>query len=142
MKHKISSGVFRLSLLLASGTTLRAEDDHCLDTAWKVAMQDNEGLLTAAQSANLNRLAFESAVARLCDGFKLDEAKYAAGVSELVKGGDKLTEDEQMQRLTAIMYVLGPANGLFLTEGVTKKDDFCASAAEQKSDKDNQHNWQ
>jgi hypothetical protein len=142
MKRKISLGVVTLSLFLASGSTLRAEDDHRLDAAWKAAMQDNEGLLTPAQTASLNTLAFESAVARLCDGFKLDEAKFAASVSELVKGGEKLNEEEEVQRLSAIMYGLGTANGLFMAEGATKKDDFCASAAEQKADTENKHNWQ
>lgn len=131
-----------LALFLATGTASRADDDNRLDGAWKAAMEDNEGLLTADQTAKVHVLAFESAVARLCDGFKLDEKKYSAGISQIATGGDKLTEEEQVQRLSAIMYVLGTANGIFLAEGASKKDEFCAQAVEQKAEKDSKHNWQ
>ncbi|MBL8791931.1 MAG: hypothetical protein JNM45_15680 [Rhizobiales bacterium] len=142
MNSKLVVGVAALSLLLAASTAARADDDHRLDEAWKAAMEDNEGLLTPEQMSGLNVLAYESAAARLCDGIKLDEKKYAASVTEVAKGGDALTEDEQMQRLAAIMYKLGTANGLFLAEGSAKKDAFCTEAMAQKADKDSKHNWE
>ncbi len=129
-------------LLLVSGPAHSADDDHRLDDAWKAAVEDHEGILKPPQVSGLNVLAYESAVARLCEGFTLDEKKYAAGVSQLVTGGDKLSEEEQLQRLTAVMFNLGTAHGLFLAEGALKKDAFCAEAAEQKADKDHSHSWQ
>ena len=122
----------------------RAEDDdHRLDDAWKAASEENEGILTAKQSAALNVLAYESAVARLCDGFKINEAKYSAGISGLVAEKDsKLSEEEQMQRLSSVLFALGTSHGIFLAEGAAKKSDFCAKATEAKADTEHSHNWE
>lgn len=138
----MTMGLAALALLAVSGVAQGADDDHRLDDAWKAAVEDNEGVLSPAQVSGLNVLAYESAVARLCDGFKLDEKKFATSVAAVVTGGNTLSEEEQVQRLTAVMFQLGTANGLFLAEGAMKKDTFCAQAAEEKADKDHPHNWQ
>lgn len=142
MTYKLKLGLAALSLLLVSGSALRAEDDNRLDDAWKAAMEDPEGVLTPAQVSGLNILAYESAAARVCDDIKLDEVKFAKAVTELVRGGEKLTDEEQVHRLSAVLFRLGTANGLFIAEGSMKKDAFCAEAAEQKADKEHKHNWQ
>jgi hypothetical protein len=142
MNTKFVIGAAALSVMLAFTSAARAEDDSRLDDAWKAAMEDHEGILTPEQMSNVNILAYESAAARLCDGITLDEKKYAESVSAVAKGGDALSEEEQVQRLVAVMYKLGTSNGLFLAEGAMKKDVFCAEAMEHKADKDNKHNWQ
>ncbi len=142
MNAKFVFGAAALSVLFAFTSTVRAEDDNRLDDAWKAALEDNEGLLTPDQSGKLNVLAYESAAARLCDGINLDEKKYSASVTEVAKGGDKLTEEEQVQRLVAVFYKLGTANGLFLAEGALKKDSFCSEAMALKADKSHQNNWE
>ncbi len=138
---KLILGIAAISLL-AGSAALAADDDHRLDAAWKAAVEDNEGMLTPAQVAGLNILAFESAAARLCEGFKLDEKKYATSVAQVITGGEKLSEEDQVQRLSAVMFRLGTANGLFLSEGALNAESFCAQAAQEKADKDNPHNWQ
>lgn len=142
MKTKLVFGAAALSLMLAFTSTARAEDDNRLDDAWKAAMEDSEGILTPEQTSTVNLLAYEFAAARLCDGITLDDKKYGASVSAVAKGGDTLTEEEQVQRLAVVMYKLGTANGLFLAEGAMKKDAFCAEAMQNKADKANTHNWQ
>ena len=132
-------------VLLGLGLTTPAyaEDDNRIDDAWKAAMAESEGILSPQQSAALNVLAYESAVARLCDGFKIDESKYSNGISLLVAAKDtKLSEDEQLQRLTSVLFTLGTSHGIFLAEGAAKKDEFCAKAVDAKADKEHTHNWE
>jgi hypothetical protein len=142
MVVNLKSGIVGCALLVLSAQAIQAADDLRLDDAWKAAMQDSEGVLSPSQLSSLNVLAYESAVARICDGFKLEEKGFSAAVSQLATTGDKLTDDEEVQRLSAVMYMLGTASGLFIAEGTAKKDEFCAAAAELKADKDHKHNWQ
>lgn len=141
MKTMFAFGAAALSALLLVSTAAKA-DDARLDDAWKAAMEDNEGILTPAQLAGLNVLAYESAAARLCSELTLDEKKFGASVTAVAKGGEKLTEEEQVQRLAAVMYMLGTAHGLFLAEGSMKKEAFCAEAVKQKADPEYKSNWQ
>jgi hypothetical protein len=142
MRNRFLFGIAAISFLTLTGLALAADDDHRLDAAWKAANEDHEGLLDPAQVAGINSLAFESAVARLCEGFMLDDKKYAASVSKFVTGGATLSEEEELQHLSAVMFTLGTAHGLFLAEGATKREEFCASATEQKADNEAVHNWQ
>lgn len=143
MKLQYRYLVAPLLVVTALAQPVRADDDHRIDDAWKAAVAESEGILTPVQTAALNTLAYESAVARLCDGFKLDEAKYGTSVGKLVAEKDsKLTEEEQMQRLSSVLFSLGTAHGIFLAEGAAKKDDFCAKAAEVKADKEHSHSWE
>ena len=60
----------------------QAEDDNRLDEAWKDAVGDDENILTAKQFAMLNNLAFQAAVTKVCDGFELDQAKFAKAITD------------------------------------------------------------
>jgi hypothetical protein len=121
----------------------QATDDNRLDDAWKAALEDQEGVLTPQQTASLNNIAYEAAVARVCDGFELDRAKYAKAVNDIVvPGSDKRSDQENLERQSSILVSLGTAYGLFLAEGTAKKDDFCANATELKTDKQSANLWE
>lgn len=140
MKAKLAAAILIAATL---GSTARAEDDHRLDEAWKAAMEEVEGVLTPPQHAALNALAYESAVARLCDGFKLNIDAYAAGVNAIITAGPEGLSDEQhVERQASILVSLGTSHGLFLAEGAAQKDAFCAGAAEAKADPESQHSWE
>lgn len=129
--------------LLASATAFAQADDNRLDEAWKDAFEDLEGVLTPQQLAVLNTLAYQAAVARVCDGFKLDQAKYAKGVNDIVlSNDDKLDDEQKLARHTNIILTLGTTYGLFLAEGNAKKDSFCTGAAGAKKDAQFTNVWE
>ena len=121
----------------------QSQDDDRLDEAWKDAMEETEGVLTPKQYAALNGLAYQAAVTRVCEGYELADQKYAKAVDELVATGiDNLTDEEVIERQSAILIALGTSYGLFLAEGNANKDDFCASAKEFKETDQSAHLWQ
>ena len=48
----------------------------------RISVVDQEPILTEAQFAKLNNLAFQAAVTKICDGYDLDQTKFAEGVSD------------------------------------------------------------
>src|SRR3954463_639804 len=117
-------------------------DDNRLDDAWKAALEDEEGVIGRAQYADLNNIAYQAAVARVCDGFEIDRNKYGKAVNDIiVPGMDKRSDEENLERQTSILISLGTAYGLFLAEGTIHKEDFCANATEFKSDKESTNLW-
>ena len=57
-------------------------DDLRMDEAWADLVVDQEPILTDVQFAKLNNLAFQAAVTKICDGYQLDQMKFAEGVSD------------------------------------------------------------
>ncbi|WP_421694120.1 hypothetical protein [Aestuariivirga sp.] len=120
---------------LALSATPALADDFRIDDAWKAALQDNEGILDEKQQAVINGIAFSAAAALLCDGIDIDGEKVAKATTAVLAGGPAdLTDDEQLERYSNILLMLGTAKGILLAEGALHKDDFCASANQQKAD--------
>jgi hypothetical protein len=125
------------------GAQAQQQDDDRLDEAWKDLFQAQEGILTPKQSAQLNNLAYAAAVARVCDGFTLDQKKFMEGLSAAVEPSvEELTEEQHIERGTAILIDLGMRVGIFMAEGNGDKADFCKEAAESKSDTEAPSYWQ
>ena len=127
---------------LTAGSAVAQQDDYRIDDAWKAALQDSEGVLTDKQHALVNAIAYHAAAAQLCDGLDIDADEVAAATNGILTDGPKdLTDDEQLERLTAIMLILGTAKGIILAEGALHKADFCASATQEKADPKHDHFW-
>jgi hypothetical protein len=79
---------FAAAAVLIAGVTVsalaedQAEDDNRLDEAWKDAIGDQENILTDKQFAMLNNLAFQAAVTKACEGFELDQSKFAKAITD------------------------------------------------------------
>lgn len=119
------------------------QDDDRLDDAWKNLFEAQEGILTPKQSAQLNNLAFTAAVTRVCDGFEIDRQKFKAALAEAVEPSvEGLTDEQHVERGTAILIDLGMRVGIFIAEGNGDKDDFCKAAEEAKADTEAPNYWQ
>ncbi|MBA3324227.1 MAG: hypothetical protein H0T41_02750 [Rhodobacteraceae bacterium] len=114
-----------------------------LDAAWEAALNERALELDDSQFAELNVIAYHSAVARLCDGFAVDVAKIAAATDAVVAGATEgLEAGPVMARQADILIALGTAHGLFLAEGSLNHDAFCAAAAETRADPEFAHYWE
>ena len=136
------------SLLVVGVTTsVLAEDqadDNRLDEAWKDAVGDDENILTGKQFAMLNNLAFQAAVTKFCEGFDLDQSKFAEAITDAttpLPNPDMSEEDIKVWE-TAVIMRLGATYGVLLAEGNTRPEQFCASAKELKADPDVPNVWQ
>lgn len=117
-------------------------DDFRIDDAWKAALQDNEGILSEKQQAVINGIAYSAAAALLCDGIDIDGDKVAKATTEVLAGGPPdLTDNEQLERYSNILLMMGTAKGILLAEGALHKADFCASAMQQIADKQVTNFW-
>ncbi len=141
MRHLIAP-VAALCIGLGAAQAQEQDDDR-LDEAWKDLFEAQEGILTPKQSAQLNNLAYGAAVARVCDGFTIDQKKFMTGLSEAVApSAEGLTEEQHVERGTAILIDLGMRVGIFMAEGNEEKDDFCKAATESKADTEVPNYWQ
>ena len=139
---RLAGAAVLLSLGAMAAPALAAQDDYRIDDAWKAALQDAEGVLTDKQHALVNSIAYHAAAAQLCDGLDIDDAEIAKATDAVLVAAPKdLTDDEQLERLTAIMLILGTAKGIILAEGALHKADFCANAMKEKADAQNDHFW-
>jgi hypothetical protein len=135
-------------VLVTSVTTLvfaeDQADDNRLDEAWKDAIGDQENILTEKQFAMLNNLAFQAAVTKVCDGFELDQAKFAKAITDATTPlpNPDMSEDDIKIWETAVIMRLGATYGVLLAEGNTRSEQFCASAKELKADPDVPNVWQ
>ncbi|HEY8277284.1 MAG TPA: hypothetical protein VIG52_09865 [Methyloceanibacter sp.] len=136
-----------LTLIAGVPASVLAEyqaDDNRLDEAWKDAIGDQENILTEQQFAMLNNLAFQAAVTKVCDGFDLDQAKFAKAITDAttpLPNPDMSEEDIKVWE-TAVIMRLGATYGVLLAEGNTRPEQFCASAKELKADTDVPNVWQ
>lgn len=120
------------------------DDDLRMDEAWADLVVDQEPILTDLQFAKLNNLAFQAAVTKICDGYELDQKKFADGVSDATYPAPETASApaDMAQWETAVYFRLGASYGLFLAEGNAHSDAFCASAAELKADSEVPNVWQ
>jgi hypothetical protein len=130
----VAAAAVAVSAFAGAASAQQADDDR-LDNAWADVAVDQEPILTAAQFAKLNNLAFQAAVTKICAGYDLDQTKFAEGLSDATyPSPDGLSQDEMKQWETAVYFRLGTTYGLFLAEGNAKPDDFCKSADALKAD--------
>ena len=129
------------TLLICMATPAFA-DNFRIDDAWKAALEDNHGVLTEKQHAQVNAIAFGAAAARLCDGIDIDPEKVTKAINVVLTGGPKdLSEEDELARYTEIMLTLGTAKGILLAEGALHRAEFCASATEEKTSKPEDTLW-
>ncbi|KAB2859806.1 MAG: hypothetical protein F9K43_23780 [Bauldia sp.] len=127
---------------LSGGAIAAAADDDRLDAAWEDLTADQEGILTASQFAKLNNPAFQAAATKICEGYELDQVKFAQGLNEATATGpEDMSEIDAKRWEAAVLFRLGASYGIFLAEGNAKSDDFCKSAAEFKADADSTNVW-
>ncbi len=136
-------------LALGLGTASFAEDalpdDNRLDDAWADLAVDQEPILTDLQFAKLNNVAFQAAVTKICDGYELDQVKFAEAVADATLPAPEATAtdaDLMKQWETAVYFRLGASYGLLLAEGNSHVDSFCASASELRADPEVPNVWQ
>ncbi|MGH6864668.1 MAG: hypothetical protein ACREDO_00435 [Methyloceanibacter sp.] len=144
------SRIWKTTICLLAGVAMFAatglaedEIDKEMDEAWKDAIGDQEPVLTQKQFALLNNLAFQAAATKVCDGYTLDGKKFDAGMTEATSPPPPdMSPEETKHWETAVLIRFGTTYGLLLAEGNDEPDDFCASAAELKGDKDAPNVWQ
>lgn len=120
------------------------EDDLRMDEAWADLVVNQEPILTDLQFAKLNNLAFQAAVTKICDGYELDQTKFADGVADATFPAPEATAtdpDLMKQWETAVYFRLGASYGLLLAEGNAHVEQFCASAGELKADPEVPNVW-
>jgi hypothetical protein len=132
---------------LASAGAMAADkpavDDNRLDEAWKDAVGTQEPILTDKQFATLNNLAYQAAVTNVCDGYKLDNKKFAKAFADATSTPNpNLSNKDAGAWETAVLVRFGTSYGLLLAEGNEHPDSFCANAKDLKSDKDVPNVWQ
>jgi hypothetical protein len=119
----------------------QSDDDNRLDEAWKDAIGDQENILTEKQFAMLNNLAFQAAVTKVCEGFDLDQSKFAKAITDATTPLPNPDMSEEVWE-TAVIMRLGATYGVLLAEGNTRPEKFCASAKDLKADPDVPNVWQ
>ncbi len=134
------------TLLSAGGAAFAQDlpDDLRLDDAWADLTVNQEPILTESQFAKLNNLAFQAAVTNICDGYQLDQKKFAEGLDDATTPAPETiaTPDDMKTWETAVYFRLGASYGLFLAEGNAHADAFCKSAADLKGDSTVPNVWQ
>lgn len=131
-----------LALGLATAAQAETADDFRIDDAWKAALQDTDGILNDKQMGVINAIAYAASAALLCDGIDIDPDKVAvATTAVLAETPPDLTDEEQLERYTNIMLMLGTAKGILLAEGALHKDAFCATANTEKADTQAPNFW-
>src|SRR5687767_4998274 len=117
--------------LVFSGVAIASADDLRLDDAWEDGVSDQENILTEAQFATFNNLAFQAAASKVCDNYALDDTKFAQALTEVASPPSaELTPEQLKEWETAVLIRFGTTYGLFLAEGNAGKEEFCASAEE------------
>ena len=143
--HRVLA-VATMAVVLSFGVPASADehDDDRLDDAWMAALEDEEGLLTEQQFAMLNNIAYHAAVTKVCDGFELDQHKFAEGLEQAMTPTQaSLSEDETREWANGVLILLGTRVGLLIAEGHAAEDDFCANATELKdTPEDVPHYWE
>jgi len=90
-----------------------------LDAAWEAALNERALELDDSQFAELNVIAYHSAVARLCDGFAVDVAKIATATDAVVAGATEgLEAGPVMARQADILIAAAGTPGIITPEMV------------------------
>jgi hypothetical protein len=98
-----------------------------------------EGTLNEAQVQVLKDVAHQKAVVLTCEGFAMDDARFAGVFEEAYPTEDEfnaLDEAGQVQLRSVMMLVLGTFLGGDLAIASTDNTAWCASAAEEKAQTD------
>lgn len=138
------AAVLTLGLGSASFAAEALPDDDRLDNAWADLTVDQEPILTDLQFAKLNNVAFQAAVTKICDGYELDQTRFAEAVADATLPAPEATATDaklMMEWETAVYFRLGASYGLLLAEGNANSDSFCESAAELKADSSVPNVW-
>ncbi|MCP4386466.1 MAG: hypothetical protein GY798_34500 [Hyphomicrobiales bacterium] len=142
MKKHLLALVTVAGVSLGATVTAVAQDDH-LDEVWADAVGGQEPILTDAQFAMLNNLAFQAAVTKICDGYGLDPTGFETGVAEaMTPAPADLTDEEAEHWRSAVVMRFGTVYGILLTQGNGDAEAFCASADEMKADSEVPNVWQ
>jgi hypothetical protein len=139
-----AAAVLAIGFGTASFAAEALPDDDRLDDAWADLSVDQEPILTGPQFAKLNNVAFQAAVTKVCDGYELDQAKFAEAVADATTPAPEATATDaklMMEWETAVYFRLGASYGLLLAEGNANADSFCESAAELKADSSVPNVW-
>ena len=138
-----AAGAAALFGMMALGAAEPAfADDLRIDDAWKAALENTDGVLTDPQHAALNSIAYQSAAALLCDGIDIDAPKVAKAMDAILAAAPaELTDEQQLQRYTDILLMLGTAKGIILAEGAMHEQEFCESATADKAEADARDFW-
>lgn len=129
-----------LMALATAGPALA--QSHRLNAAWEAAINEEGGYLAPAAQARLNLVAYHAAVAKLCEGFPVDEAKVAeASNAAIVEALAGLEGDALIARHADILIDIGTRHGLFLAEGSLHPEKFCDQAAEVRADAEFEDFW-
>lgn len=140
--RRMASAAAVLGFLALGAAAPALADDDRIDAAWKAALENTDGVLTEPQHATLNRIAFSSAAALLCHGIDIDAPRVAKVIDEIIAAGPPdLTPDQQLERYTEILLMLGTAKGIILAEGALHEEDFCTDAAAAKAEADVNDFW-
>lgn len=139
----LAAAVAAVLCLTGPASAQDAEDDLRMDDAWADLVVDQEPILTDLQFAKLNNLAFQAAVTKICDGYDLDQAKFAESVSDATYPAPETANTPELMKQweTAVYFRLGASYGLLLAEGNSHADQFCTSAAELKADPEVPNVW-
>ncbi len=117
-------------------------DDYRIDAAWKAALENTDGVLTDPQHATVNMIAYNSAASLLCDGIELDTPRVVKVMDEIIAAAPaELTPEQQLERYTDILMMLGTARGIILAEGALHEKEFCEGANAAKADADINDFW-
>jgi len=140
--HAMTLRLAAAALLAALAADPVLAESHRLAAAWEAAVGEEDASFSPAVRARLNVIAYHAAVARLCEGFPVNQAKMAAAseivISEAVEG---LEGDALIARTTDLLVDLGTSHGLFLAEGSLHPEKFCAQAAEARAEPGFAHLW-
>lgn len=139
-----AAAALALGLSGAASAQDAAVDDLRMDEAWADLTVDQEPILTDLQFAKLNNVAFQAAVTKICDGYELDQTKFAESVADATFPAPEATAtDPELMKVweTAVYFRLGASYGLLLAEGNAHTEKFCASAAELKADPEVPNVW-
>jgi hypothetical protein len=129
-------------ILALGGAAPALADDFRIDAAWKAALENTDGVLTDTQHATINLIAYNSAAALLCNGIDIDAPRVAKVMDEIIAAGPpELTPDQQLERYTDILLMLGTAKGIILSEGALHEKEFCESATAAKAAADANDFW-
>jgi|GEM_PF-2963706 hypothetical protein len=96
-----------------------------------------EGALTPEQTATLQVLANQAAIAAVCEGFVLDDAKFQSAFEKLAPvDADKMTDEQKKYHDGHILVIYGVLVGGELAAMADDDGEACAVAAEAKADPD------
>lgn len=143
-KSCFSIALFCAVLMLGGLTSTSWAQSQTFEAGWSKATDLLDGILTPEQHAELNILAFSTAVAGLCDGFSLDKDKFGKGMETLKHESEADMSAEEMAYFEKhLTFSYGVAVGLSLAEGSMDQSGFCAAATEHRNDPEaHLHYWE